>query len=106
MTAGTRSVRMVRHIRVSSVAEFRTAQAAGFLWPMMANRLVGTPQFSALLRDLQQQMIDRFSRVVPAGLSAEVVYVADAGEVHADLQFAHEVSDIGAIAVRVRCSRS
>lgn len=62
--------------------------------PMMANHLVGTPQLSALLRGLQQQMVDRFPRVVPAGRSAEVVYLADAGEVHADIQFADEVGDL------------
>jgi hypothetical protein len=66
----------------------------GSYGPMMANHLVGTPQFSALLRGLQQQMIDRFSRVVPAGQSAEVVYLADAGEVHADIHFADEVGDL------------
>jgi hypothetical protein len=66
----------------------------GSYGPMMANHLVGTPQFSALLRGLQQQMIDRFPRVVPAGQSAEVVYLADPGEVHADIQFADEVGDL------------
>lgn len=63
--------------------------------PMMAYQLVGIPQFSAFLRALQQQMIDRFPRVVPAGQSAEVVYLADAaGEIHADIQFADEVGDL------------
>ncbi|WAC92234.1 hypothetical protein [Mycobacterium sp. Aquia_213] len=66
----------------------------GSYGPMMANHLVGTPQFSALLRGLHQQMVDRFPRVVPAGQSAEVVYLADALEVHADIQFADEVGDL------------
>jgi hypothetical protein len=66
----------------------------GSYGPMMANHLVGTPQFSALLRGLQQQMIDRFPRVVPAGQSAGVVYLADPGEVRADIQFADEVGDL------------
>jgi hypothetical protein len=62
--------------------------------PMMANHLVGTPQLSAILRNAQQQMIDRFPRVVPAGQSVGVVYIADAGEVRGDMQFADEVGDL------------
>ncbi|WP_241520398.1 hypothetical protein [Mycobacterium paraense] len=61
---------------------------------MMANYLVGSPQFSAVLRGLQQQMVDRFPRVVPAGQPASVLYVADGGEVRADIQFADEVGDL------------
>lgn len=66
----------------------------GSYGPMMANHLVGTPQFSAFLRGLHQQMVERFPRVVPAGRSAEVVYVADAREIRADIQFADEVGDL------------
>lgn len=42
----------------------------------------------------QQQMVDRMSRVVPVGQSAAVLYIVDAGEVRADLQFADEVGDL------------
>ncbi|MCV7441236.1 hypothetical protein H7K33_03265 [Mycobacterium paraense] len=66
----------------------------GSYGPMMANYLVGSPQFSAVLRGLQQQMVDRFPRVVPAGQPASVLYVADGGEVRADIQFADEVGDL------------
>lgn len=66
----------------------------GSYGPMMSNYAVGLPQVSALLRGLQQHMVDRFQRVVPAGQSAGVVYAADAGEVRADIQFADEVGDL------------
>mgnify|MGYP005811777175 CR=1 FL=1 len=62
--------------------------------PMMSNHIVNSPQVSAFLRNAQQQMIDRFPRVVPAGQSAGVVYIADAGEVRADMLFADEVGDL------------
>lgn len=62
--------------------------------PMIANQAVGIPQVSAALRSAQQQMIDRFPRVVPAGQSAGVLHLADAGEVRADIQFADEVGDL------------
>ena len=58
---------------------------------MIANQAVGLPQVSAALRNTQQQMIDRFPRVVPAGKSADMLYLADTGEVRADIQFADEV---------------
>lgn len=61
---------------------------------MMANHLIDSPQLSALLRNVQQQMVDRFPRVVPAGQSASVLYAADPGEVRADIQFADEVGDL------------
>lgn len=61
---------------------------------MMTNHLVDSPQLSAVLRNVQQQMIDRFPRVVPAGQPAGVLYVADVGEVRADIQFADEVGDL------------
>lgn len=63
----------------------------GSYGPMMANHAVNLPQVSAWLRSAGQQMIDRFPRVVPAGQSAGVLYIADAGEVCADIQFADEV---------------
>lgn len=74
----------------------RTSQFGqlGSYGPMMSNYLVGTPQFSAFLRAVQQQMIDRFPRVVAAGQSAGVLYIADAGEVRADIQFADEIGDL------------
>lgn len=59
--------------------------------PMMSSHIVGSPQVSAFLRNAQQQMVDRFPLVIPAGQSAGVVYIADAGEVRADMQFADEV---------------
>jgi hypothetical protein len=59
--------------------------------PMIANQAVGLPQVSAALRSMQQQMIDRFPRVVPTGQSAGVLYLAEAVEVRADIQFADEV---------------
>lgn len=62
--------------------------------PMMSNYLVSSPQFSAFLRSIHQQMIDRFPRVIPAGQSAGVLYIADAGEVRADMAFADEVGDL------------
>ncbi|WP_254848321.1 hypothetical protein [Mycobacterium sp. SP-6446] len=66
----------------------------GSYGPMMANHLVGSPQFSAFLRGMQQQMVDQFPRVIPAGQPAAVLYVAAAGEVRADIQFADEVGDL------------
>lgn len=66
----------------------------GSYGPSMSNYLVNSPQFSAFLRGVHQQMIDRFPRVVPAGQSAGVLFIADAGEVHADIQFADEVGDL------------
>jgi len=39
-------------------------------------------------------MIDRFPRVVPAGHPTGVLYIADAGEVRANIQFADEVGDL------------
>jgi hypothetical protein len=62
--------------------------------PMMSSHIVNSPQVSAFLRNAQQQMIDRFPRVVPAGQSAGVVYIARAGEVRADMQFADEVGNL------------
>lgn len=59
--------------------------------PMMSSHIVSSPQVSAFLRNAQQQMVDRFPLVIPAGQSAGVVYIADAGEVRADIQFADEV---------------
>ena len=67
----------------------------GSYGPMIANQALALPQVSAFLRNAQQQMIDRFPRVVPAGQPAEVLYVADdPGEVRADIQFADEVGDL------------
>lgn len=66
----------------------------GSYGPMMTNYLVNSPQLSTALRHVQQQMIDRFPRVVPAGQFASVLYVADLGEVRADIQFADEVGDL------------
>lgn len=66
----------------------------GSYGPMMANQVVGLPQVSAWLRSAGQQMIDRLPRVVPAGRSVDVLYIADAGEVRADIQFADEVGDL------------
>jgi hypothetical protein len=66
----------------------------GSYGPMMSNYAVGLPQVSAWLRSAQQQMIDRFPRVVPAGQPAGVLYIADAGEVRANIQFADEVGDL------------
>jgi hypothetical protein len=62
--------------------------------PMMSSHIVNSPQVSAFLRNAQQQMVDRIPRVVPAGQSAGVLYIADAGEVRVDLQFADEVGDL------------
>ncbi|SII49533.1 hypothetical protein [Mycobacteroides abscessus] len=62
--------------------------------PMISSQIVNSPQVSALLRNAQQQMIDRFPSVVPAGQSVGVVYVAEIGEVRADIQFADEVGDL------------
>src|SRR5262249_47011779 len=59
--------------------------------PMMSSHIVSSPQVSSFLRNAQQQMVDRFPLVIPAGQSAGVVYIADAGEVWADMQFADEV---------------
>lgn len=59
--------------------------------PMMSSHIVNSPQVSAFLRSAQQQMVDRFPLVIPAGQSAGVVYITDAGEVRADIQFADEV---------------
>lgn len=61
---------------------------------MMSNYLVDSPQLSAVLRNVQQQMIDRFPRVIPTGQSASVLYIADAGEVRADMLFADEVGNL------------
>jgi hypothetical protein len=61
---------------------------------MIANQALALPQVSAFLRNAQQQMIDRFPRVVPAGQPADVLYVADPSEVRADIQFADEVGDL------------
>lgn len=66
----------------------------GSYGPMMTNYLVDSPQMSAVLRNVQQQMIDRFPRVVPAGQFVSVLYVANPGEVRADIQFADEVGDL------------
>lgn len=66
----------------------------GSYGPMMSKYLVGSPQFSAFLRGAQQQMLDRFPRVVAAGQPASVLYIADAGEVQADIQFADEVGNL------------
>jgi hypothetical protein len=62
--------------------------------PIMSSHIVSSPQISAFLRNAQQQMIDRFPRVVPAGQSTGVVYIADAGEVRADMVFADEVGNL------------
>jgi hypothetical protein len=66
----------------------------GSYGPMMTDHLVDSPQMSAVLQRMQQQMIDRFPRVIPAGQSAGVLYITDAGEVRADMQFADEVGDL------------
>ncbi|MGV0795849.1 hypothetical protein ABQF26_02710 [Mycolicibacterium elephantis] len=66
----------------------------GSYGPMLTDHLVNSPQMSAVLQRMQQQMIDRFPRVVSAGQSAGVLYVADVGEVRADIQFADEVGDV------------
>ncbi|WP_231112605.1 hypothetical protein [Mycobacterium avium] len=66
----------------------------GSYGPMMSNYLVNSPQLSAVLRGVHQQMIDRFPRVLPAGQSVGVLYIADAGEVRADMVFADEVGDL------------
>ncbi|MAP62724.1 MAG: hypothetical protein CMH34_03050 [Microbacterium sp.] len=66
----------------------------GAYGPMMTNYLVDSPRGSAIFQSMQQQMVDRFQRVVPAGQSVSVTYVADPGEVRADVQFADEVGDL------------
>jgi len=66
----------------------------GAYGPMMTNYLVDSPRGAAVFQSMQQQMVDRFPRVVPAGQSASVAYVADPGEVRADIQFADEVGDL------------
>lgn len=67
----------------------------GTYGPMMTNYLVDSPRASAIFQSMQQQMVDRFQRVVPAGQSVSVTYVADhPGEVRADIQFADEVGDL------------
>lgn len=59
--------------------------------PMMSSHIVSSPQVSTFLRNAQQQMVDRFPTVIPAGQSVGVVYIAEVGEVRVDIQFADEV---------------
>ncbi|WP_238774479.1 hypothetical protein [Prescottella equi] len=64
----------------------------GSYGPTMTNYLMNSPQGAQAIQHIQQQMLDRFPRVVPAGQSAGVLYVVDGEvEVRADLQFADEV---------------
>lgn len=59
---------------------------------MMSRHLMNSPQMSRVLQHIQQQMLDQFPRVIPAGQSAGVLYVADGdAEVRADILFADEV---------------
>lgn len=59
---------------------------------MMSSHLMNSPQMSQVIHQVQQQMLDQFPRVIPAGQSAGVLYVVDgAAEVRADIQFADEV---------------
>lgn len=59
---------------------------------MMSSHLMNSPQMSQVIQHVQQQMLDQFPRVIPAGQSAGVLYVADGdAEVRADILFADEV---------------
>lgn len=58
---------------------------------MMSSHLMNSPQMSQVIQ-VQQQMLDQFPQVIPAGQSAGVLYVVDGdAEVRADIQFADEV---------------
>lgn len=58
---------------------------------MMSSHLMNSPQMSQVIQHVQQQMLDQFPRVIPAGQSAGVLYVVDGdAEVRADIQFADE----------------
>ena len=64
----------------------------GSFGPMLSGQFMNSAQGSQVLQHMQQQMVDRFPQVVPAGLSAGVLYVVDGdAEVRADIQFADEV---------------
>lgn len=64
----------------------------GSFGPMLSGQFMNSPQGSQVLQHMQQQMVDRFPQVVPAGQSAGVLYVVDGDiEVRADIQFADEV---------------
>lgn len=64
----------------------------GSFGPMLSGQVMNSPQGSQVLQHRQQQMVDRFPQVVPAGQSAGVLYVVDGdAEVRADIQFADEV---------------
>ncbi|WP_231742561.1 MULTISPECIES: hypothetical protein [unclassified Gordonia (in: high G+C Gram-positive bacteria)] len=59
---------------------------------MMSSHLMNSPQMSQVIQHVQQQMLDQFPRVIPAGQSSGVLYVVDGDvEVRADIQFADEV---------------
>ncbi|MGV0838073.1 hypothetical protein [Mycolicibacterium thermoresistibile] len=59
---------------------------------MLSGHLMNTSQMSQVIQQVQQQMLDQFPRVIPAGQSAGVLYVVDGdAEVRADIQFADEV---------------
>lgn len=59
---------------------------------MLSGHLMNTSQMSQAIQQVQQQMLNEFPRVVPAGQSAGVLYVVDSdAEVRADIQFADEV---------------
>lgn len=50
---------------------------------MMSSHIGSSLQISAFLRNAQQQMVDRFPLVSPAGQPAGVVYTAAPGDVRA-----------------------
>lgn len=53
------------------------------------------PGFSALMRNLQQQMVESYPSVIRRDQSAEVAYSAPgAAEVRADIQFADDMGDV------------
>lgn len=64
----------------------------GAFGPMLSGQFMNSPQGAQVLQQIQQQMVDTFPRVVPAGQSASVVYVVEGDdEVRADMQFADEI---------------
>jgi hypothetical protein len=62
---------------------------------MMVDYAMNSPQASQMLRQAQRQLIDRFPRVIPAGQTAEVLYLVEGNaDLWADIQFADEAGDL------------
>lgn len=62
---------------------------------MFTDHILTAPGLSTILQNAQQQMVDKFSHVIPRDQSSQVLYSAPrAAEVRVDLRFADDVGNL------------